>query len=277
MRIQKSLMSGLVLAALGLAVAASGVIGQQPATKTTTDRPAVVGVSSDAKADPKATPPKAASADNVPGLGGTGAGAPDGTIGETTRPVGGQTGASPAPGGGGGVISGGESNVSPATNPLSRVRPRDPQGPGAGIDYSGPAFFFGSAGIRSGETVPEDEHLETWISRALVEFSKLSPDDNDSAKRRVELRAEIAKGLDRIFEIRQTRRMDELKELESRVQKLRQTLETRATMKDDILKSRMDYLLREAEGLGWGDGIPAPRRSGPTGVGGGDEFNIRTK
>lgn len=141
-------------------------------------------------------------------------------------------------------------------------------------------MISGGTGMMSGEPVPEDEHLETWISRTLAQYANISSADKEGAKRREEARTEIAKGLDRIFEIRQTRRMDELKELESRVQKLRQTLETRATMKNDILKSRMDYLLREAEGLGWGDGIPAPRRSAPTGAGGGiliDEFNIQTK
>ena len=61
--------------------------------------------------------------------------------------------------------------------------------------------------------------------------------------------------------------MEELENLEQRVQKLRGTLETREKLKSDILKNRLDYLIREADGLGWGDGLPAPGRSAPTGMG----------
>jgi hypothetical protein len=57
-----------------------------------------------------------------------------------------------------------------------------------------------------------------------------------------------------------------LETLEQRVQKLRGTLETREKLKSEILKNRLDYLIREADGLGWGDGLPAPGRSAPTGI-----------
>lgn len=110
--------------------------------------------------------------------------------------------------------------------------------------------------------VPEDEHLETWVSQALAQYSK-----TEDQKARKKQRDEIARALDRIFDIRQDRRMSELASLEQRVQKLRGTLETREKLKPEILKNRLEYLVREADGLGWGDGVPAPGRSAPSGIG----------
>ncbi len=102
--------------------------------------------------------------------------------------------------------------------------------------------------------VPEDEHLETWVSRALAEYSR-----TEDQNARMKQREEIAKA-------RQERRMQELETLEQRVQKLRGTLETREKLKPDILKDRLDYLVREADGLGrWPSG-PGPFRSCRVGI-----------
>jgi len=120
---------------------------------------------------------------------------------------------------------------------------------------------MGSSGASSA-SVPEDEHLETWVSRALADYAQ-TEDVNGRKKQR----EQIAAALNRIFDIRQERRMEELETLEQRVQKLRVTLETREKLKSEILKNRLDYLIREVDGLGWGDGIPAPGRSAPTGIG----------
>src|SRR4030095_9084373 len=111
-------------------------------------------------------------------------------------------------------------------------------------------------------SVPEDEHLETWVSLRLADYAKVE----DQIARK-ELRDGIAKALDKIFDIRQERRMQELQILEQRVQILRGTLETREKLKSDILKNRLDYLIREADGLGWGGARPAPGRTAPTGIG----------
>ncbi len=116
--------------------------------------------------------------------------------------------------------------------------------------------------ITGGEVdVPEEEHLETWVSRALSIYAQT--DDEES---RVQQREEIAKGLTTIFELRHQQRVKELRELEARVQKLKFTLDQRAASKSEIVKKRLDYLIHEADGLGWGDGIPAPKRSGLTGI-----------
>lgn len=121
---------------------------------------------------------------------------------------------------------------------------------------SSQVIIFGGA-----TDVPEDEHLETWVSRALAIYAQT--DENDS---RAKQRQEIAKALDTIFDLRQQQRVKELHELEVRVQKLKSTLDQRAASKAAILKNRLDYLTKEADGLGWGDGIPAPKRFGTTGI-----------
>jgi len=125
-----------------------------------------------------------------------------------------------------------------------------------------PGMAGGMMGSGSMPAVSEDEHLETWVNQAIADYAKTEGQDA-----RKQQREQIAKALDRIFDIRQERRMEELETLEQRVQKLRGTLETREKLKSDILKNRLDYLIREADGLGWGDGLPAPGRSAPTGMG----------
>lgn len=144
--------------------------------------------------------------------------------------------------------------------PLSRstflgvpLNPSEDDGEKRGLQALTPSKGFAFA-------VPEDAQLETWVSQALSTYAQT--EDQDA---RAKQRDEIAKALDQIFDIRQEQRVNELMALQARVQKLGVTLDQRATSKNEILKNRLDYLLREADGLGWGDGIPAPRRSGVTG------------
>jgi hypothetical protein len=121
-----------------------------------------------------------------------------------------------------------------------------------------------SSGMMSGAPLSEDDQLELSVSQALADYA--ATEDKNARKQQHD---DIAKALDRIFDIRQQRRMEELETLEQRVQKLRTTLETREKLKADILKNRLDYLIREVDGLGWGDGVPAADRSSSSGAGGG--------
>ena len=131
-------------------------------------------------------------------------------------------------------------------------------------DEGGRRFFQDRVALTPVEgfaiAVSEDDQLEAWVSQALSTYAQT--EDQDA---RAKQRDEIATGLNEIFDIRQEQRVNELKALEARVQKLRATLDQRATSKNEILKNRLDYLLREADGLGWGDGIPAPRPAGGSG------------
>lgn len=166
-----------------------------------------------------------------------------------------------APGAGGGVL------VISGASGIGQVQTPAPVGgpaPGKMSDqygFSGGRAVFNDELFGTAPNVPDDEHMESWVRRALSIYAQT--EDQDS---RAKQRDEIAKGLDTIFDIRQEQRVKELHELEARVQKLKATLDQRAASKADILKNRLDYLLREADGLGWGDGIPAPKRFGVTGV-----------
>lgn len=288
MQIRKFAIAGLVLAAVGLTVTWRAVVtGQQPGTaEESTD---LVGKVPGELVEGK-TEPAAGSGEKVP----------DGPRG-TTRPSSDDGLAVPKAGGDAGSASSAEEPDPPvedfdavprrAAGALTE-RSKSPTKPSrAGGSKKGSGMMGGmpgrggmpgtmSSGMMPGGGVPgmaggmmgmggmesapvsEDEHLETWVSRALVDYAKT--EDQNARKQQ---RGEIAKALDRIFDIRQERRMQELETLEQRVQNLRSTLETRENLKPDIVKNRLDYLIREADGLGWGDGLPAPGRSAPTGVG----------
>lgn len=251
MLIRKFAIAGVLLAAAGLTITATtGVIGMQPGATEKSD-----------DAEEKAATEPPAFDDGFAGGEGraaTGAASAD-EFGEAVAPPAGvrsssgkTRGTPKAP-----ARSSGESPRSDRSKPLPQIGAAMSRMPGGGLGMAGMA----GSGTMSA-AVPEDEHLETWVSLRLAEYSKA---EDENARR--EMRDGIAKALDSIFVIRQERRIQELETLEQRVQKLRVTLETREKLKSDILKDRLDYLIREADGLGWGDGLPVPGRSAPTGIG----------
>lgn len=68
-----------------------------------------------------------------------------------------------------------------------------------------------------------------------------------------EAKKELRKVLDEQFGIRQEARLREIAEIEGRVRQLREALERRAAAKAQIIDRRLNDLLSEAEGLGWGE------------------------
>ena len=283
MLMRKLVIASFVLAALGLtATVTTVVIGQQPGTTDKNSGAAetapATGVTTGTTDAPKGSglvaPP--ASDDNLPAAD---KGSPAGTSSSTDDEVGAKAPAKGPPGTGTGSTSGGAKGRGKGVEKKARTGGSPPSGAGmagpggmpgmrgmAG-DMSDMPGMPGMMGVMAGGgsssmAVSEDEHLETWVNQAIADYAKT--EDQDARKQQ---REQIAKALDRIFDIRQERRMEELETLEQRVQKLRGTLETREKLKSDILKNRLDYLIREADGLGWGDGLPAPGRSAPTGMG----------
>jgi len=298
--LRKFVIGGLLMAVLGLFITVTtGVIGQQPET----DEKSAGSTSADDASPPTGT----RAGKSAASLAGAGAAAPatssddtaaaekrepEGSAGtsatsndeETTKTAAPSTGLIGAPTGKGSTSpkargkmmekkprsgGGSASSSSGAMAPGGMAMPGMPGMAGMGGMSGMPGGGGGMPSMMSGSgmmavPVTEDEHLETWVSRALSDYAKT--EDQNARK---EQREQISKALDRIFEIRQERRMEELETLEQRVQKLRGTLETRERLKSDILKNRLDYLIREADGLGWGDGLPAPGRSLPTGAGAG--------
>ena len=111
-------------------------------------------------------------------------------------------------------------------------------------------------GIRNSR-LPADHDREVRTTKLLSEY-KRATDEKDRAK----VLDDLTKVVSEQFETRQTNRERELKELEDHVRKLRELHQRRAKEKDQIVRDRVRQLLRDAEGLGWGDdGRPRPSRT----------------
>lgn len=104
---------------------------------------------------------------------------------------------------------------------------------------------------------PGDADRERKVEAAIRELVK----ETDTTKR-ADLSKSAKELLSAQFDERQKVRENQLKELEERVKKLRDQLDKRQQAKDQIIQSRYDDLLRNAEGLGWGDSAAV----GPNGL-----------
>jgi hypothetical protein len=282
MLIRKLVIAGFVLAAVGLtATVATVVIGQQPGDTDKNSRAAEKIAPAAGTAEGTTDLPKGSGLVAPPGAGDGLPAAEGGSDAGSASSADDDASATKAPakgplGTGTGSTSGGAKGRGKGVE----KKPRSSAGTGAMMPAGTMPGMPGMSGGMSGmpgmpgmmammagggsasAPVSEDEHLETWVNQAIADYART--EDQDARKQQ---REQIAKALDRIFDIRQERRMEELETLEQRVQKLRGTLETREKLKSDILKNRLDYLIREADGLGWGDGLPASGRSAPTGIG----------
>lgn len=85
-----------------------------------------------------------------------------------------------------------------------------------------------------------------------------------SAEERADAEKQIAEAVAKQFEIRQALRESQLVELEQQVKRLRTIHAERANQRDRIVSDRVQQLLREADGLGWGDAGDAPGNFGTT-------------
>jgi len=286
MLMRKLVIASFVLAALGLtATVTTVVIGQQTGTTDKNSGPAAKTAPAAGAAEGTTDLPKGSGLVAPPGAGDALPAAEGGSAAGTSSSADDDAGATKAPAKGPLGIGTGSTSGAPMTRGKAVTKKTKsgasaggtmmpggmPGMPGMGMPAGGgmPGMMSGMPGMAGGmmgsgsmPAVSEDEHLETWVNQAIADYAKT--EDQNARKQQ---REQIAKALDRIFDIRQERRMEELETLEQRVQKLRGTLETREKLKSDILKNRLDYLIREADGLGWGDGLPAPGRSAPTGMG----------
>lgn len=182
-------------------------------------------------------------------------------------PGGGITISAPVPGGGGAsASSGNEKLVVPAV-----VH----EGPGT---YGLSGGFSGYGGEWTGpneemqELMQVDAEQEGQVQEAVNAYSDPSAD----SAARAEARNKLATALEMQFAARQQRREMEIQQIEERVKKLRDALDKRAAAKDKIIERRINDLLTEAEGLGWGDAGPGagmPPGSGGR-AGGGNPYGV---
>jgi hypothetical protein len=93
-----------------------------------------------------------------------------------------------------------------------------------------------------------DADPENRMRKLLSDYSRI-----DDEKERARVLEELTKVVSEQFEFRQEMRERELKEVEEHVRKLRALQQRRTKEKDQIVRDRVRQLLRDVDGLGWGD------------------------
>jgi hypothetical protein len=96
-------------------------------------------------------------------------------------------------------------------------------------------------------------HSEPKVNE-LVRKWKAAEDDDAREKAQDEIRAALKEA----FESRLTAHEQQIQELELEVKRLREQLERRREKQDEIVDFRLQQVLREAQGLGWGTDNFAP-------------------
>jgi hypothetical protein len=128
---------------------------------------------------------------------------------------------------------------------------------GSGVfTYSAPssfAVFGGGDGEAMSEEmvalIQKDAELEAQVQQIVAEYTTGGLDSSVEG----ELRKKLTDLLDAQFTARQARREMEIKQIEDRVHKLREALDRRSSAKEKIIERRLNDLLTDAEGLGWGE------------------------
>lgn len=96
---------------------------------------------------------------------------------------------------------------------------------------------------------------ELQVAKLLREFQ--SAEESDKKDIVDQINAEVLKQ----FELRQAAREKELEELEEQLAKLKEKHQKRESMKDEIISDRVNDLLNNLQGLGWGS-EPMPLQAG---------------
>ena len=97
-----------------------------------------------------------------------------------------------------------------------------------------------------------DYEHDAQMRKLLADYSQ-----TEDEKQRAKVLDELTKVVSEQFDARQEVRERELKELEEQVRKLRDLQQRRAKEKDQIIRDRVRQLLRDVDGLGWGDEVRA--------------------
>ncbi len=91
-----------------------------------------------------------------------------------------------------------------------------------------------------------------FTNQLLVEYQAAS---DDAAKNSI--LAKLTETVGKQFDARQSAREKELKQLEDQLVKLKATQSKRTSQKDRIVKDRVQQLINNAEGIGWGGNSPS--------------------
>jgi hypothetical protein len=116
---------------------------------------------------------------------------------------------------------------------------------------------------RSANYVWSGPTLEQKAVALLGKWKKASESDREAVEK--ELRGVLKED----FQTRLGKHQKEIEQLEAQVKQLRKKLDLRTSKQDEIIDFRVQQLLREAQGLGWGPESATPARgpsAGPYGV-----------
>jgi len=75
--------------------------------------------------------------------------------------------------------------------------------------------------------------------------------DAKSDSDRSKIKTELCQVLEKQFDLRQKRHLDEIKALEAKVKKLKDLVDKRQENRREIVSKRLDQIMSDAEGLGW--------------------------
>jgi hypothetical protein len=95
--------------------------------------------------------------------------------------------------------------------------------------------------------LPKKNELNQHVQQGVAAYQATT---DEEAKRKIEAKIEALLG--ELFDVQQEEREAQLKPMEERVKKLRETLSKRGAMRDDLVQLRLKVLLQDADGMGWG-------------------------
>ncbi len=98
-----------------------------------------------------------------------------------------------------------------------------------------------------------DRDLEKKVRETLQKYAQ------SSSAERGDHQAALEKLLTEQFEVRHQIREQEVKQIEQRLRRLREALQKRQDARMQIVRNRLQALVQEAEGLGWGSGASGGR------------------
>ncbi len=92
----------------------------------------------------------------------------------------------------------------------------------------------------------EEMELAGRAEELARKLGEASPETDKS-----KIKAQLKDVLEKQFDLRQKRHLDEIKALEAKVKKLKDLVEKRQENRGEIVAKRIDQILSDAEGLGW--------------------------
>jgi hypothetical protein len=100
--------------------------------------------------------------------------------------------------------------------------------------------------VTSYPATSEEANLAHQAEELARKLGDAAPETDKS-----KIKSQLTEILDRQFDLRQKRHLDEIKALEAKIKKLKDLVEKRQENRREIVAKRIDQIMSDAEGLGW--------------------------